>query len=107
MRLFDTTSGTALLSIENGRKCTYTALQWDALHAELLVGDEANCMQRECAEVAGWRSHVRLEAVIDGLELCAVPESVAARHGSAIAEVAEAAAGMRAGAPSGIEHYGG
>ena len=61
----------------------------------------------EWAKFAAWRSHSRLTALLDELEFSPDPEAVAAKLDSAIAEVAQAAAEMRAGAPSGIEHYGG
>ena len=40
VRLFDTQTGTAVLTIENMNKCRFSALCWDAAHQELLLGDE-------------------------------------------------------------------
>ena len=40
-RLFDTQSGTVVLTIENMNKCRFSALWWDHAHQELLLGDEA------------------------------------------------------------------
>ena len=40
VRLWDSSSGVGVMTIENDHKCRFTALQWDAAHMELLLGDD-------------------------------------------------------------------
>ena len=40
VRLFDTQTGTVVLTIDNMNKCRFSAMCWDAQHQELLLGDE-------------------------------------------------------------------
>ena len=40
VRLWDSGSGASVLTIENDRKCRFTALQWDSANMELICGDD-------------------------------------------------------------------
>ena len=40
VRLWDSSSGVGVMTIENEHKCRFTALQWDPSHMELLLGDD-------------------------------------------------------------------
>jgi hypothetical protein len=91
----------------NGYVAVDTSRDEQSRSADLIVVDDPNALYTEWAKFAAWRSHGRLGTLLDELEFSADPEAVAAQLDSAIAEVAQAAAEMRAGAPSGIEHYGG
>ena len=98
---------TERISMVNGYVAVDTSRDEQSRSADLIVVDDPNALYTEWAKFAAWRSHGRLGALLDELEFSADPEAVAAQLDSAIAEVAQAAAEMRAGAPSGIEHYGG
>ncbi len=98
---------TERISMVNGYVAVDTSRDEQSRSADLIVVDDPNALFTEWAKFAAWRSHGRLGALLDELEFSADPEAVAAQLDSAIAEVAQAAAEMRAGAPSGIEHYGG
>jgi hypothetical protein len=98
---------TERISMVNGYVAVDTSRDEQSRSADLIVVDDPNALYTEWAKFAAWRSHGRLGALLDELEFSADPEAVAAQLDSAIAEVAQAAAEMRAGALSGIEHYGG
>ena len=68
--------------------------------------DDPEALYTEWAKFAAWRSHGRLERLIDELAFASDPEAVAAELDAAVAEVAQAAAEMRAGARQ-LDHYGG
>lgn len=40
VKLWDSQSGALVFTIENEHKCRFTALQWEASHVELILGDE-------------------------------------------------------------------
>jgi len=41
----DCTTGNAYFALENPNRCRYTAMEWDARHQELYLGDEKGCIQ--------------------------------------------------------------
>ena len=48
VRLFDTQTGTAVLTIENMNKCRFSAICWDVAHQALLLIKCVSVHRRSC-----------------------------------------------------------
>jgi len=97
---------TERISMVNGYVALDRSRDEQSRSADLIVLDDPEALFTEWAKFAAWRSHGRLERLIDELAFASDPEAVAAELDAAVAEVAQAAAEMRAGARQ-LDHYGG
>ena len=97
---------TERISMVNGYVALDTTRDEQSRSADLITIDDPNALYAEWAKFAAWRSQDRLNRLVDDLAFDADPRSVADRLDDAIADVARAAAEMRAGARS-MDHYGG
>ncbi len=92
------------ISMVNGYVALDTSLDDQSRSADLIVVDDPEVLYAEWARYAAWRSRGRLDTLVAELESSTDPNEVADRLDEAIADVARAAAEMRAG-PHQTAHY--
>ena len=97
---------TERISMVNGYVALDTSRDEQSRSADLFLVDDPNTLFTEWAKFAAWRTHGRLGDLIAGIDFDADPEAVARQLETAVADVNQAVAEMRAGARS-MDHYGG
>jgi hypothetical protein len=94
------------ISLVNGYVALDTSLDEQSRTADLLAVDDPAALWTEWAKFAAWRSHGRLETLLDDLEFTSDRDAVISELESAIADVRRAVDEMRSEERS-IAHYGG
>lgn len=94
------------ISMVNGYVSLDTSVDEQSRSADLMTVDDPNLLYTEWAKMAAWRSHGRLNTLVEELEFTGDKEAVIARLEAAIADTQQAIADMRAGERD-LSHYGG
>ena len=94
------------ISIVSAYVALDTSVDEQSRTADLIIVDDHEALWAEWAKMAAWRSHGRLQSLIDEIEFTSDRDAVVARLESAVADVQRAIDEMRAGKRM-TEHYGG